>query len=99
MATPPSEVKVDPVKVKIMGINFYPLMRGAFNLMNRYLWQKSIKIDLQNGKSKVVKLLRMMINPHPTHLNRDKIESNLSVHGIQGCLENALYKVSEMSPH
>ena len=25
----------------------------------------------------------------PTHLNRDQIESNLSVPGIQGCHENA----------
>ena len=32
------------------------------------------------------------------HLNRDKIESNLSVPGIQGCHENALCKSFEMSP-
>ena len=34
-----------------------------------------------------------------THLNRDKIESNLSVPGIQGHQENALIKSFEMSPH
>ena len=33
-----------------------------------------------------------------THLNRDKIESNLSVPGIQGLQENALTKSFEMSP-
>ena len=33
------------------------------------------------------------------HLNRNKIESNLSVPKIQGCHENALYKSFEMSPH
>ena len=33
------------------------------------------------------------------HLNRDKIESNLSVPGIQGCHENALFKSFETSPH
>ena len=32
-------------------------------------------------------------------LNRDKIESNLSVPGTQGRHENALIKSSEMSPH
>ena len=31
-------------------------------------------------------------------MNRGKIESNLSVPGIQGCLENALYESFEMSP-
>ena len=35
----------------------------------------------------------------PTHLNRDKIESNLSVLGIQGHQENALIKSFEMSPN
>ena len=34
-----------------------------------------------------------------THLNRDKIESNLSVPRIQGCHENALFKSSETSSH
>ena len=33
------------------------------------------------------------------HLNRDKIESNLSVPGIQGCHENNFYKSFEMSPN
>ena len=33
------------------------------------------------------------------HLNRDKIESNLSVPGIQGHQENALIKSFKMSPH
>ena len=33
-----------------------------------------------------------------THLNRDKIESNLSVPGIKGHQENALIKGFEMSP-
>ena len=33
------------------------------------------------------------------HLNRAKIESNLSVPGIQGCQENALIKSVKMSPH
>ena len=33
------------------------------------------------------------------HLNRDEIESNLSVPGIQGNQENALIKSFEMSPH
>ena len=32
-----------------------------------------------------------------THLNRDKIESNLNVPGIQGRHENALIKSFEMS--
>ena len=32
------------------------------------------------------------------HLNREKIESNLSVPGIQGCHENAIYKSFETSP-
>ena len=36
---------------------------------------------------------------HGTHLNRDEIESNLSVPGIRGCHENALYKSFETSPH
>ena len=34
-----------------------------------------------------------------THLNRDHIESNLSVPGIQKCHENALYKSFEKSLH
>ena len=34
-----------------------------------------------------------------THLNRDQIESDLSVPGIQGHQENALYKSFETSPH
>ena len=33
------------------------------------------------------------------HLNRDKIDYNLSVPGIQGYQENALYKSFETSPH
>ena len=33
------------------------------------------------------------------HLNRDKIESNWSVPGIQGRQENALIESFEMSPH
>ena len=33
------------------------------------------------------------------HLNRDNIESNLSVPGIQGRQENTLIKSFEMSPH
>ena len=40
---------------------------------------------------------RMTIWWH-SHLNRDEIESNLNVPGIQGCLENALYKNFEMRP-
>ena len=31
------------------------------------------------------------------YINRDKIESNLSVPGIQGCQDNALYKSFETS--
>ena len=34
-----------------------------------------------------------------THLNRDRIESNLRVPGIQGCNENALYESFKTSPH
>ena len=34
-----------------------------------------------------------------THLDRDKVESNLSVPGIQGCHENVFYKNFETSPH
>ena len=34
-----------------------------------------------------------------SHLNRDYIESNLSVPAIQGCYENALIKSFEMSPY
>ena len=34
-----------------------------------------------------------------THLNRDEIESNLSVPGIQGNQENCLIKSFDMSPH
>ena len=30
-----------------------------------------------------------------THLNRDKIEANMSVPGVQGCHENAIYKSFE----
>ena len=33
------------------------------------------------------------------HLNRNKIESNLSVPGIQGCQENAFIESFEMSSH
>ena len=33
------------------------------------------------------------------HLNRDQIESNLSVPGIQGCHVNTRYKSIETSPH
>ena len=36
---------------------------------------------------------------HLSHFNRDKIESNLSVPGIQRHQENALIKGFEMSPH
>ena len=35
----------------------------------------------------------------PAQINRDKIESNLSVPGVQGCHENALIKSFKMSPH
>ena len=38
------------------------------------------------------------INIAEAHLNRNQIESNLSVPGIQGCHENALYKSFEMRP-
>ena len=34
-----------------------------------------------------------------SHLNRDKIKSNLSVPGIQGCNESALCKNFETSPY
>ena len=34
-----------------------------------------------------------------SHLNRDEIESNLSVPGNQGHQENALYKSFETNPH
>ena len=34
-----------------------------------------------------------------THLNRDQIESNFSVPGIQGHQENAFFKSFEMSSH
>ena len=34
-----------------------------------------------------------------SHLNRDKIESNLSVPGMQGSHENALYKIFKTSCH
>ena len=34
-----------------------------------------------------------------SHLNRNKIESNLSVPGIDKCHKNALYKSFEISPH
>ena len=34
-----------------------------------------------------------------THLKRENIKSNLSVPGIQGCHENALYKSFETSPN
>ena len=37
--------------------------------------------------------------PAGPHLNRDKIKSNLSVSGIQGCHDNALCKSFETSPH
>ena len=37
--------------------------------------------------------------PLGIHLNRDKIESNLSVPVIQGCRENALFKNFQTSPH
>ena len=38
-------------------------------------------------------------NVSSAHLNKDKIESNLSVPGSQGHQENALIKSFEMSPH
>ena len=34
-----------------------------------------------------------------THLNRNRVESNLSVLGIRGCHENALLKNFQTSPH
>ena len=34
-----------------------------------------------------------------SHFNRNNIESNLTVPGIQGCHANALYKSFETSPH
>ena len=37
--------------------------------------------------------------PCSPHLNRDEIESNLSVPRIQGCHGNTLIKSFEMSPH
>ena len=36
--------------------------------------------------------------PADTHLKRDQNESNLSVPGIRGCRENALYKSFKTSP-
>ena len=51
---------------------------------------------LQQGRHKPESFL---IFERISHLNRNQIESNLSVPGIQGCHENALYKSFEMSPH
>ena len=50
---------------------------------------------------KSVMPLQEEVLPKPTaaHLNRDKIESKLSVPVIQGHQEYALIKSCEMSPH
>ena len=45
------------------------------------------------------KLAFFSLGNNDAHLNRDKIESNLSLPGIQGRYENALIKSFEMSPH
>ena len=53
----------------------------------------------QSGAGDVLSHLSKSNCFHNPHLNRDKIESNLSVPGIQGCHENALIKSFEMSPN
>ena len=47
----------------------------------------------------IVPFILLGESPSLAHLNRDKIESNLSVPGIQGHQENTLIKSFEMSPH
>ena len=58
---------------------------------------KSILQTMLEGGNSQLQVLEK--SPRFTLLNRDKIESTLSVPGIQGCHENALYKSFKMSPH
>ena len=58
----------------------------------------------QSNDSYVFLRLDIIDNPsddvtYKSHLNRDQIEFNLSVPGIKGRHENALYKSFEMNPH
>ena len=54
----------------------------------------------RNGKTTVPSSrLTKRVLTADSHLNRDKIEFNLSVPRIKGCHENALDKSFETSPH
>ena len=52
-----------------------------------------------NMASRTGKFCARNILRTPTHLNRDKIESDLSVPGIQGHHDKALVKSFQMRPH
>ena len=57
------------------------------------------RLDQISGIDQQSKLRSRKKNNYCTHLNRNQIESDLSVPGIQGRHENAFYKSFEMSPH
>ena len=59
------------------------------------LWPRAA----EPSQAKANVTITMALILHSAHLNRDKIGSNLSVPGIQGCLENTLIKTLEMSPN
>ena len=56
-------------------------------------------LDAQKVTGKLVCILGGLFREYCSHLNRDKIEYNLSVPGSQGHQENAFIKSFEMSPH
>ena len=62
---------------------------GRLALVDRSLDDRPERLNQSNNDK----------NQTRAHLNRDKIEWNLSVPGIQGRHKNALYKSFEMSPH
>ena len=87
----------------VMGVPFY---RWTFNLLNPHdarMGARATKTGFPGPYTKENGFLgynEVCECNHRglSHLNRDKIESNLSVLGIQGCLENALIKSFEMNP-
>ena len=69
--------------------NHWSSQRINFGKKTRYYYCRKIRTTFYQNVAET----------RPTHLNRDHIESNLSVPGIQGHQENALYKSLETSPH
>ena len=88
--------KINPTKCQ----TFCCYRKAVMNTFFRH--NTKLPIRISGGRHFICGLIILLVlvwcRNDPSHLNRDKIESNLSVPGIQRCHENALYKNFEISP-